>query len=109
MAYDSGLGSRCGQGMDCWNKYKGIKMDLEKLYKMQEELDEYIIANRNIVMSEEELLNNTILAFSRGRELANTTRCFKHWSTKGMMEKDIVLDELADVLHFYLSIEINKR
>jgi dimeric dUTPase (all-alpha-NTP-PPase superfamily) len=32
-------------------------MNLEKLYKMQEELDKYIIKNRNIVMSEAELLD----------------------------------------------------
>ncbi len=80
-------------------------MNLEKLYKMQDELDKYIIKNRNIVMSDEELLDNTILALLvEVGELANTTRCFKHWSTKGIMEKDIVLEELADVLHFYLSI-----
>ena len=80
-------------------------MNLDKLYKMQKELDSYIIKNRNIVMSEEELLENTILALLvEVGELANTTRCFKHWSTKGMMDKEIILEELADVLHFYLSI-----
>ena len=80
-------------------------MNLDKLYKMQKELDNYIIKNRNIVMSEEELLDNTILALLvEIGELANTTRCFKHWSTKGMMEREVVLEELADVLHFYLSI-----
>lgn len=56
-------------------------------------------------MSKEELLDNTILALLvEVGELANTTRCFKHWSTKGMMDKEVVLDELADVWHFYLSI-----
>ena len=80
-------------------------MNLDKLYKMQKELDSYIIKNRNIIMSEEELLENTILALLvEVGELANTTRCFKHWSTKGMMDKEVVLDELADVLHFYLSM-----
>lgn len=80
-------------------------MNLDKLYKMQEKLDQHIIEKHNIKMSEEELLDNTILALLvEVGELANTTRCFKHWSTKRMMEKEIVLDELADVLHFYLSI-----
>lgn len=80
-------------------------MNLEKMYKMQSELDKYIIKNRKIVMSEEELLEKTILALLvEVGELANTTRCFKHWSTKGMMEKEIILDELADVWHFYLSL-----
>ena len=36
-------------------------MNLEKMYKMQSELDKYIIKNRNIVISEEELLEKTIL------------------------------------------------
>ena len=80
-------------------------MNLTKLYKMQEELDQHIIENNNIKMSKEELLDNTILALLvEVGELANTTRCFKHWSTKGMMGKEIILDEFADCLHFYLSI-----
>lgn len=31
-------------------------------------------------------------------ELANETRCFKYWSTKGSSEKEIVLEEYADCL-----------
>src|SRR5699024_6396859 len=82
-------------------------MNLEKLYKMQEELDNHIWEKHGTLdkMSKEELLDNTILALLvEVGELANATRCFKHWSTKGTMDKEIVLDELADVLHFYLSI-----
>lgn len=80
-------------------------MNLEKLYKMQEELDNYIIKNRNIVMNDEELLNKTILALLvEIGELANATRCFKHWSTKGPESKERILEELADAWHFYLSI-----
>ena len=80
-------------------------MNLDKLYKMQAELDKHILEKHNIKMSKEELLDNTILALLvEVGELANTTRCFKHWSKKGMMEKEFVLDELADVIHFYLSI-----
>lgn len=80
-------------------------MNLDKLYKMQEELDNHILEKHNSKMSKEKLLDNTILALLvEVGELANTTRCFKHWSTKGMMDKEVVLDELADVIHFYLSI-----
>lgn len=80
-------------------------MNLNKLYKMQEELDKHILENNKVEMSKEELLDNTILALLvEVGELANTTRCFKHWSKKGMMAKEVVLDELADVWHFYLSI-----
>lgn len=83
----------------------GYNMDFEMLYKKQAELDKHILENNDINMGNQELLDNTILALLvEVGELANTTRCFKHWSKKGMMEKDIVLDELADVWHFYLSI-----
>lgn len=72
---------------------------------MQEELDSYILKKHNFKMRKEELLDSTVLALLvEIGELANTTSCFKYWSTKGMIEKEIVLDELADVLHFYLSI-----
>lgn len=87
-------------------------MNLEKLYKMQEELDSYIWTKHKTLdkLSKEELLDNTILALLvEVGELANATRCFKHWSTKGMMEKEVILDELADVLHFYLSIGNQKN
>lgn len=80
-------------------------MNLEKLYKLQSELDSYIIKNRNIVMSETELLDKTTLALLvKVGELANATRCFKHWSTKGAESKERLLEELADIWHFYLSI-----
>lgn len=82
-------------------------MDLNKLYKLQEELDNHIWQKHNTLerMTKVELLDSTILALLvELGELANTTRCFKHWSTKGMMDKEIILDELADVWHFYLSI-----
>lgn len=84
-------------------------MNLEKLYKMQEELDDYILINHHKRtgkgISEVELLDKTILALLvEVGELANATRCFKHWSTKGMMDKEIMLSEYADCLHFYLSI-----
>lgn len=80
-------------------------MELKELFEMQKELDKYILEKHDLKMSKEELLDNTILALLvEVGELANTTRCFKHWSTKGMMDKEVILEELADVLHFYLSI-----
>lgn len=80
-------------------------MNLNRLYELQAKLDKHILDNNNVKMSKEELLDNTILALLvEVGELANTTRCFKHWSKKGMMEKKTILDEYADCLHFYLSI-----
>lgn len=82
-----------------------IDINLKKLYELQEELDRYILSKHELGMTSEKLLDKTTLAMLvEVGELANTTRCFKHWSTKGMMDKEIVLDELADVWHFFLSI-----
>jgi dimeric dUTPase (all-alpha-NTP-PPase superfamily) len=37
-------------------------------------------------------------------ELANETRCFKFWSQRPMSEKEILLEEAADILHHAMSI-----
>ncbi len=84
-------------------------MNLEKLYKLQAELDNHILENEKKRTGKEIdkslLLDQTILALLvEVGELANATRCFKHWSTKGSESKERILDELADVWHFYLSI-----
>lgn len=84
-------------------------MNLQKLYKMQEELDNHILLNNykrtGKGIGKEKLLNNTVLALQvEIAELANATRCFKHWSTKEPESKERLLDELADILHFYLSV-----
>lgn len=84
-------------------------MKLDKLYKMQEKLDNHILENRvkrtGKEIDKEQLLEETVLALLvELGELANATRCFKHWSTKGPESKERILEELSDVWHFYLSI-----
>ena len=84
-------------------------MNLNKLYKMQEELDNTILKNEvertGIEIDKDRLLNQTILALQvEIAELANATRVFKHWSTKKAESRERLLDEYADILHFYLSI-----
>jgi len=84
-------------------------VNLDKLYKLQAELDKTILENEKKrtgkQIDKDVLLEQTILALLvEIGELANTTRCFKHWSTKGPMKDEIIFDELADVWHFYLSI-----
>lgn len=41
-------------------------------------------------------------------ELANETRCFKFWNTKGPSERAIVLEEYVDSIHFILSLGLLK-
>lgn len=130
-------------------------MNLNKFYELQKELDKTILENERgrtgKEIDKDLLLNQTILALQvEVAELANATRCFKHWSTKGpnnkvaipcdlcdgtgdenyhmIMEaagsnmkheyieceecggtgiigyKNPILEEYADVLHFYLSL-----
>lgn len=80
-------------------------MELKKLYNMQSKLDDFIQKRRKEKMDSNELLVDTLLALQvEVSELANATRAFKHWSNKGPMPKEVLLDEYADVMHFFLSI-----
>lgn len=78
---------------------------IKDLYDMQEKLDAYIILKNNPDITLKELLTDTLLALQvEVSELANATRSFKHWSRKGPENKEILLEEYADILHFFLSL-----
>lgn len=81
-------------------------MELKHFLKMQEELDQFIIESKSLQTLDQKVrLTNTILALMvEVGELANEVRSFKAWSNKPMSPKEIVLDEMVDVLHFYLSL-----
>ncbi|QPQ29683.1 dUTP diphosphatase [Lysinibacillus sp. JNUCC 51] len=81
-------------------------MNLQQLFKMQKELDDFIEKTQNIehdVFKEKGLALMVELA-----ELANETRCFKFWSTKGASERDVILEEYVDSIHFILSLGLLK-
>ncbi|MFD3445359.1 dUTP diphosphatase [Microbacteriaceae bacterium 4G12] len=81
-------------------------MDLLHLFKLQKELDERILEQHNL--EPKKLLKEKILALLvEVGELANETRCFKYWSNKPSSERDVVLEEYVDGLHFILSIGID--
>lgn len=80
-------------------------MNIKKMYEAQAKLDEYISKNNPVKLSKEEMFAKTKLALLvEIGELANATRCFKYWSVKEPESKERLLDEYADILHFYLSI-----
>lgn len=82
-------------------------MNLEKLFKLQNELDCRILKEHNL--ENEPLLQKKLLALQvELGELANETRCFKYWSNKKPSEKEVILEEFVDCLHFILSIGIEK-
>jgi len=81
-------------------------MQLSKLFNMQRELDLFIQNNREKktdVFQEKGLALLIELA-----ELANETRCFKFWSTKGPSDDAVILEEYVDSIHFLLSLGIEK-
>ncbi len=78
-------------------------MNMNKLYKMQNILDERIIIQHGL--EETNIIPNLFLGFKvELAELANATRCFKHWSIKPAQEKEVILEEYVDGLHFVLSL-----
>lgn len=82
-------------------------MNLRKLFSMQETLDKRIHDEHN--PSEALLIDNKLLSLLvELGELANETRCFKYWSKKGPSEREVILEEFVDGLHFILSIGISK-
>lgn len=82
-------------------------MKLSKLFKMQKELDSFIQNNRE---SNTEVFREKGLALIvELAELANETRSFKFWSTKGPSENAVILEEYVDSIHFLLSLGIERH
>lgn len=83
-------------------------MNLDKLFKLQNNLDERIVKEHNL--HNEPLCSKKILALQvEISELANETRCFKFWSKKGPSSKERILEEYVDALHFILSLGLEKK
>lgn len=71
---------------------------------LQAGVDEAIYKRFDITRPKD-LLGGLLLALKvEAGELANTTRCFKHWSAKGAEDPAIIADELADNFAFTISI-----
>ncbi len=78
-------------------------MNLEKLFEMQQGLDQHIQSQHEL--ESEDLFDRKVLALLvEIGELANETRCFKFWSLKGPSEKKVILEEFVDGIHFILSL-----
>lgn len=75
------------------------------LFPLQKELDEDIHARHNESYSSTWEKRVLALLVELG-EFANETRSFKFWSLKGPSPKDVILEEYADGLHFFLSLGV---
>ncbi len=77
-------------------------MQFRQLFEKQRQLDRFIEENQHVqkdVFDEKGLALLVELS-----ELANETRCFKYWSTKGPSERAVLLEEFVDSIHFMLSL-----
>lgn len=82
-------------------------MDLQKLFKMQDQLDAYIVETKKIDF--DVFREKTLALLVELGELANETRCFKFWSEKGPSEDAVILEEFVDSIHFLLSLGIMRK
>lgn len=82
-------------------------MNLANLFQLQENLDEHI--RKEHCLHGESLISKKILALQvELAELANETRCFKFWSNKKASDKETILEEYVDCLHFILTLGLEK-
>ncbi|WP_054861437.1 MULTISPECIES: dUTP diphosphatase [Gracilibacillus] len=78
-------------------------MNWETLFKMQRDLDHYILKQHQL--KNEQIVEKKVLALLvEIGELANETRCFKYWSVKAPSPKDVIAEEYVDGIHFILSL-----
>jgi len=77
--------------------------NFETIRKMQAELDKYILINHELAEVDTYERRVIALLVELG-ELANETRCFKYWSTKLPSEREIILEEYVDGIHFLVSL-----
>lgn len=80
-------------------------MNIEKLFNMQRGLDRYIEEGHNLA-GKDLFDQKTLALLVEIGELANETRCFKFWSTKRPSERNVILEEFVDGVHFILSLGI---
>ncbi|MCM3711788.1 dUTP diphosphatase [Sporosarcina luteola] len=82
-------------------------MELATLFTMQRQLDAYI--QKNQFVTEDVFKEKGLALLVELAELANETKCFKFWSSKGPSERNVILEEYVDSIHFLLSLGIEKE
>lgn len=83
-----------------------MKLDLRPLNHLQAILDDHIMENHRLDRAQ--TTQRRILALLvELAESANETRCFKFWSLKPSSPLSVIEEELSDVLHFIVSLNLN--
>ncbi len=83
-------------------------LPLTTIRALQNDLDERIMAIHHVTRDQTRAKRVLALVVEIG-ELANETRCFKYWSLKGPSEKETLLEELSDTVHFIVSLGIDLK
>ena len=77
---------------------------LEKIFEMQNLLDDDIAARRNLDFTTEEWMQKEVLAMlSELSEVLDEVN-FKWWKNKKPLDTDALRGELVDILHFFVSM-----
>lgn len=87
-------------------------MNIQPLFKLQLELDEYVAKNLGIVeeFNWVEYVDKRIFALKvEIAELSNEVAWFKYWKQSHVMDRGATLEELADVQHFFLSVGNSRK
>lgn len=83
-------------------------IDLTELFQMQRVLDKDIIAKHKKNYVRYDMLYNKVYALKNEvNEAWNATNSFKMWSTKFEQPNDTFLEEMVDILHFWLSVTMD--
>lgn len=83
-------------------------IDLTELFQMQRVLDKDIIAKHKENYDRYDMLYNKVYALKNEvNEAWNATNSFKMWSAKFEQPKDTFLEEMVDILHFWLSVAMD--
>ncbi len=81
-----------------------MKYNFEKLAEKQIALDK-MIKDNSPEMNDQRYWEDRITALMvELGELANEIRFFKYWSNKPQSDKEVIIDELVDCLHFSFSL-----
>ncbi|AGY48315.1 nucleoside triphosphate pyrophosphohydrolase [Bacillus phage Slash] len=84
-------------------------MKLEKLFALQSQLDEHIIKTKKLTKSQQ-MTDKKVIAFKvEFGEFLNEVKDFKFWSNKPMSEKEVVLEEFVDGIHFLLTVALDRK
>ncbi len=83
-------------------------MNFNKIFAMQKKLDTAITNNHNVI--HEEIIDQRILALIvEVSEFANELASFKYWKKQKNLNRDKIIEEFVDGIHFYVSLSLQLK